>query len=680
VSKKERVYVGRAVLDGRVRFSSASQIVLFDPAHEGCNRKWAYQYVFGKRLERTKRQEEGSSDAELLEHYLKTGENVLSPVLQEALPFFPTPGPDLEVEEPLGSDFPGAVVLRDKLLRSPVEGHAALAEGIRRLAGLSALGVPLEGAADFRHQRGQYIDEEKILRPEHPQTRVVEVGDLKTTSRIRPRKVMSGKLAGQTLPGYAKTAAQVCDHPQMVAYARHALDKYPGITHVRLSHVYAQTSSKDAAKRTGLISVDEVLRRWSRVEGTVGKMLEVATAQSIEDVEPTTSSCDAYTHVGPNGETLKGCGHRYYCPLATDVAVQNLLGKCEESTMSLLDQLPPGALFSVTSTAPVPPPAVPAPPPAQSAQPDAAAERAIVESEKARLLAEDQSRKAIIVGCDASGCGVNCAPGWIKSETGFRWCNKCGGNGRVSDQVAAPTLTTAPPMAITPPDAPTPAPLIQAAAPLPPSALAEVVDPALKQTITDHAAAHAVIEAQQAAEKAANKKTIAVWCAGSKQSVPLTMEMAIARKYACACTKEFRFKAEQLTNNIFEVPKHKPVVKPAGVQQLALSVDEDDEDEMSATVAYPPPPPPPPVVSATIAPPPPPVMTAVPPPPPSAVSVPPPPPPPQSNGIAYTNGGANGHGTKIAIEAPTEDVLSLLQSMNASLRELCDLMRAKFGA
>jgi hypothetical protein len=632
----ERIYVGSAIVNGLFRFTSVSQIKLFDPYSEGCHRKFWFAYVKRKKLKKTASVERGADFAEKLEHYLKTDgrEDVLPPVLQAARGLLPQPGPDLEVEEPLGSNFPMAVFLRDALLRPEYAHREDIKREIKRLAGLVIDDVPLDGAPDIRHFRDVYISDEGIPCRELPGTYVDKIDDLKTTSRIWPHKILRGENAGKILPGYAKTSAQVCDDAQMLAYARRDCDVFPDVTHFRLGHIYAQTSSRGAARRSGIISREEVLRRWDRVERVFGEMKHVATAERVEDVQPTPSSCDAYTHVvscgAPGcgvdcwpgsvknavtgkhdscpackgkGKTAKGCGHRYYCPLSDSVIVQNMIAPYKESAMSLFDTLPPSALppgvrVSTQAAAPAPPPPVPAAP--------AATDRSAVETEKAKLLAQDKARAegqgVSLVGCGAEGCGVGSMPGWVKThEGGFIMCRACRGRGAVVTEKASVASPPSSPMAVSPPDAPAPPPLIKAADPLPPGEIAKIEDPGLQQVVTAHAQEHAAITAAQEAE--AERQRVAagtnVWCVESGQTIKLTMEMALTKKYVCSCTKPHSTKeaAKQADGSYdFVVPRHKPKNRS---EQLALpaaaaptEADEEAADE-EESLAVPPPPPPP---------------------------------------------------------------------------------------
>ena len=706
MSKKQRPYIGSSIVDSTIRFTSISQIKTFDPKSDGCNRKYAFQYKFGKKLAKTDALDEGINYGEKLEHYLLTGENVLPPVLQPAQKFFPVPrlpDNDLEVEKPLG-DIESAVVLRDeliKILKSPDGVPQGYVEEViarmNRFAGLTACNIPLEGAPDVRHRRGQFIDEDGVLRPESSKINVVETIDLKTIKRIFSRKILKGKNAGTILPGWAKTSAQVCSDAQMVGYARQAVNRHPDATHHRLSHVYAQKESKGAVKRTGLISVQQVLDRWhGDVEPVVAKMISVATAAKIEDVQPNTFACDSFTHVAPNGEIKPGCGHRYYCPLPNSVMIQNMLGNYKESAMSLFDQLPPGVLPN--SSAPVsptaPPPPVPPPPPVL----DAAAERAAIEAEKAKLRAEDSGGRRMetqTMPCGAPGCGVNSAPGWVKTTSnaeggGFQACERCKGKGitikvetgPVMPQVAAasppppapPPPSTGAGIAVTPPDAPVQAPLVTAAKPMPPEEIEKIEDPALKQRAAEHAAQNAALAQQQAAQELAEKQAAgtAVWCKVSGMKMEITPDMAIGGKFVCSCTKPFSLKTYKPVKTEsgkyeLEVPRHKPVNKAAA--EPPHPDDDSDEEEMA--------PPPPPAASAAPPPPPP-----APPAPPIAAAPPPAPPPPPAGemtkmveGMFGPPNGTNGHAPAPPLVAQvswlkTPEVLALLQSIDASLKQL----------
>ena len=614
--KRERPFLGRAVKDGKIRFSSVSQIVIADEAQEGgCLRKWVWSYIFGKKEVKSKAQFAGTEYAEKLEHYLTSGEDVLPPVLLEAKKFLPAPGQDLECEQPLG-DIAMAVELRDRQLR----GEQVTVEQIRLAAGLVAAGLPLDGAADFRHRRQEYIDEEGNSRREDPSTRVALVGDLKTTSRIDTKRTRTGNI----VPGRAKTHAAVCEHPQMVGYGVHEIFRHPETTHVRLQHVYAQTSSNGAAIRGGLVSAETLVRRWERVEGVARSMIAVAGIASeseMEDVKPNFSACGEFIHIGPDGVVVKGCMHRTYCPGAQEQSIDVSMGGIG---MSLFDG-PSGA-----SIAPPPPPPV------------GADYDALVEAEKARILAELDDDDApppppppgpmttmvnaafgLPRPCGASGCGDGCAPGYVRSKessTAFNLCPSCGGAGGKSNGVAA----------VIPPDAPPAPTAFDGAKPLPAEVIAGIFDAELRKKAEEHAQAHADRDAAETSKKAAAEAekgdTSAGYCGYGKKRVPLTMEQAVARKITCPeCGKIVGLRPAQENGAWFAtVTRHKKEAAPAAPAPVETA---------------PPPPPPPPVVEAPPPPPPPPPPPAVsevsPPPPAVEAPLPPPPPPPPDDGSLF---------------------------------------------
>lgn len=308
-SKRERPYLGYAVNRNRqIRYTSAKQILLFDDRQEGCPRKWANAFVFGRKTLKTDAQVEGVSLAELLEIYLTTGTMVLPPVLQPTAKFFPKPqNPeteefDLLCEEPLG-DIARAVELRDKILQSPRASNLAEAQvELRRLAGLTARGIPFDGAADCVHYRNTYVDKEGVVRPEPAGVRAVGIGDLKSTSRINTHVTVS-----TTLQGWAQTDAEVCSDPQMLSYGKHRLDLRKDLTHARLNKIYAQKKPHLAEIRGGLVSRQQVDDGWGALEERVfDEMVQVATAASVADVRPAPGSCNAFTHVEPC--PYPGCG------------------------------------------------------------------------------------------------------------------------------------------------------------------------------------------------------------------------------------------------------------------------------------------------------------------------------------------------------------------------------------
>ena len=305
--KKERPFLGKAIVNGNIRYTSAKQILTFDDQHSGCPRKFANMYVFGKKVPRMEHLDEGVSMAEIAEMYLTTGEMVLTPMMQKAIKFFPDPRNefgilDLVCEQPLG-DIAAAVDLRDKILARPnAKNLEAANEELRKRAGLAALGIPFEGAADWWHTRQTYKDKDGVVRKEKTGDFVIGLGDLKSISQINTHITVS-----TVRKGWAQTDAEVVTDPQMVAYSKALIDKHTMSTHVRDDKVYVQKKPFGADIRGGLCTRQQVEDRWGDlVERVVSEMVDTAKADRIEDVRPATGSCDSFTHLIPCG--FPGCG------------------------------------------------------------------------------------------------------------------------------------------------------------------------------------------------------------------------------------------------------------------------------------------------------------------------------------------------------------------------------------
>jgi hypothetical protein len=527
-NKKDR-FLGKAVRDGKLIYTSVSQIKLFNPADDGCNRKWVYQYVLGKKPPRTTVLAVGDDSAEKLEHYLTTGENVLPPMLEPAKKFFPAPGPDLECEKKFG-DMERAIELRLQWLEYQKGGTqltgAPVLAAMRKAAGLLAGDVPIDGAADVRHCRQTYIDKDGSLQREVPGIYVVNIDDLKTVSRIHPHNIRSGENAGKVLPSYCKTDAEVVDDIQMNGYARHAVNVYPGMTHARLGLVYANKNKREAEKRMGLVSVERILERWRNTEEIVANIEQVAGAQRIEDVEPNLRACDFFVHVDPEDpegkRMLKGCAHRYYCPIAISEQVPNMLGNQKETNaMSLFDLIP------VVPPSPVP---------------------------------------DVLYGtcekCGASLSAINAS----KLPSG------------VVVHIICPASATPPPppININPPDRPVVVSDLELAAPVPQQEIVQIQDPQLRLRVEDHARQHAekaLVEAK-AEEEAKMAAGAAVWCSMSGQKIVISTEIAVSRKYTCACGKIFALSAldavKEGDQHVGTLKRHK-LKKENGVVSAASS-------------------------------------------------------------------------------------------------------------
>jgi hypothetical protein len=614
--KKERVFLGSAVKNGVVRFTSVSQIVLFDPhSYGGCPRRWAYRYKWQMGKEESDQMKAGSEVyATSLEDYLKTGVDKLVPVLRPAKHFFPKPGPDIEVEQRLG-DMAAAIALREQALRNGAM-TAEIADRIRRVAGLAAAGVPIDGAADYRHRRGEYVDGYGQLKKELVGV-VAEIADLKTVGRIDDHVTRSGT----RLKGTAKTVEQILAHTQMVGYGVHACDKWSDLTHVRLSHIYAQTKHGFAAtKRTGVLEVGEVRRRWARQESVVRQMIDVvATADKPEQVPTNIESCNSYN---------RECPHSAYCSRPNRTVADILqIRKLGEKTMGngFFDTgSPPAASQANGASAPaagffaptialVPQNLPPAPPPVQQTEEERAA---TIAAAKAAMAVED----GLVEGFDPTrGCNGN---GFYQdTKTGYGFFNV--EPGHVCSARCKPKLVQQPPQVgqVNPPDSPPRDPIAEAS-PLPAEVVAAIPDLDVRAAAAAHAEAH---NAREAAAEAANPKAVKTSgkCLGGKQEVALTPKQLKSHKVDCpVCGKEMRLKDDDFSPDFTKgiIPGHMMPKMDATPAPTTLP---------PASAALPPPPAPaaelPPAPVATLPPPPVEVPAAELPPAPAATLPPPPP-------------------------------------------------------
>lgn len=603
----DRPFLGRAIVAGQVRFLSVSQLKAFDPSQDGgCNRRWAFRYVFGRKEETTAAQQAGTELAKQLEHYLKTGEDVLVPVLRAGKHLLPVPGPDLEVEKDLG-DTAEALRLREAFLRAQSASERdSIARDLLRAAGLVAANIPLVGAADFRHRRGEYVDADGVVKREIYGDRVVECGDHKSTKRIDTHRSSGGKI----YQGWAKTVEQILADIQMVGYGVHGSNRHPDITHVRLGHIYYQTQGALAAsKRSGLLEVGEARRRWERVDALAREIEGAARAADPSEVPYNLRACHSFG---------RECPHAADCdrPARSVVDILQIgLPRQKGDIMSngLFDRKNPGAngtqppapaqpslgLFASTQAIEVPP--IPPPPPMSDAERTQA-----IEAEKARLAAEEglgfcRACGAKLVAENTSrlpsgevkhvGCGaVSAAPqvSWSARAAGY--------NGTVG--------------AVNPPDAPPPD-AIASADPIPPEAVAAIPDPEVKRRVEEHAAAHAARAAEAAAGKEETAKKSGR-CGSGGQVLVVTPQQTASRKFDCpGCGKKMPIRDKDFLADFtsITIPKHNmaksenapPPAPPIAPPLPAVSTAPDAlPGQMMLPQTAPPPAPPLPALSPSV--------------------------------------------------------------------------------
>ncbi|TQF16145.1 hypothetical protein FJV41_09950 [Myxococcus llanfairpwllgwyngyllgogerychwyrndrobwllllantysiliogogogochensis] len=245
----------RAVDGGVLNFLSVSQLKQFSL----CPRRWYFVKVLRLPEPETKAQALGVEGHAQLEHYLRTGEDVLGDVARAGRHLLPAPGADLLVEESFGTPSP-----------------------------LSADGVPFIGHID-------------LINPRRLAEGVLRVTDHKFSSNV-------GR--------YAATPAQLVDANteaglQMVGYGVWAAlsdARFPGVRVLELEHLYFQTrGARRAASVLASVSVEHVSREWTqKVVPMVRRMREVARATRTADAPPNFGACEKYGGCPFKAQCLSG--------------------------------------------------------------------------------------------------------------------------------------------------------------------------------------------------------------------------------------------------------------------------------------------------------------------------------------------------------------------------------------
>lgn len=269
-----------AVVDGELKHLSVSQLKDFAL----CERSWWFSRVMRLARKTTKGQATGTEGHAQLEHYLKTGEDVLGPVASAGKHLLPEPGEGLLVELPL--DAPA----------------------------LTAAGVPFKGFIDLLNLRHSYDG-------------LVRITDHKFTSDIDKWAAKPDDLA---------TTRH--EHGiQMVGYARWVSQKFPWAERLELEHLYYQTKgTRRAESRVVSVPAGDFRGEWQRVENLATQMKDVARARALDDVHPNWRACDKYG----------GCSYRNQCLSheAKKGQTVSLLSRVQKSSAPANPPAPPAVL------------------------------------------------------------------------------------------------------------------------------------------------------------------------------------------------------------------------------------------------------------------------------------------------------------------------------------------------
>ncbi len=291
-------FLGKAVVDGVLKYASVSAVKTFDPRTKGgCPRRWHKRYIEGVREPESDNMREAKEAGIALDtevkNYLRTGERALSALAIKGLHILPKPGGGLGLDVPVHQvDYlhPDGTPYK---YPEGIEGRLPAGVQVLVRSALTAAGIPFVGELDFVHGRGHYVDDDGETYDDPPET--VEVGDLKYKTNAKDRHGNSNFL----LPSDLARDIQMAGYGEWVGRVR------PATQHVRLSHLYFPKKGDLPTKVTKLHVLDDCRRTWEYVDGVVRMMSDVAKETDIERVPGAdrATSCDAYG----------GCPYRESC-------------------------------------------------------------------------------------------------------------------------------------------------------------------------------------------------------------------------------------------------------------------------------------------------------------------------------------------------------------------------------
>ena len=307
----DKTETGPAIVDGVVRYTSVSQIQSFDVGTVGgCPRKWFFDKKLHVPRPESKSLEIGHRCHAEVEHYLLTGEDVLSMLMRQGKYLLPDRRhiDRLMIEHPLSPE----VERSGKVINLAVEfadlyrSHPQGEELAQAKFGTSTLWaaplVPVVGKIDIVNPSGAWVDLEGV---EQVDTEAdIELIDHKTTSSIE---------------NWAKTPAELRKSIQMTGYGFYVAQHF-GAKRVRLSHIYYQTRGRGAEKRTVVVGLDELTERWEATRSIVRAMQATARIEQVQDVVASFKSCSAF----------RGCEYRHLCPRSASEKLIEIFGKMPE--------------------------------------------------------------------------------------------------------------------------------------------------------------------------------------------------------------------------------------------------------------------------------------------------------------------------------------------------------------
>lgn len=351
---KVKAFLGRAIVDGRVRFLATTTLEKADPESGGCLRRWHYRYVCMQQEPKSKAQEAGTAMHADIARYYTTGEMRLGPLAATGMHLFLPPGPDLLIEHPIAPIEVPYPEYADRATLPPEQqsdeervGRSANLASVEiglAAAPLRAAGIPIIGDVDLSHRRGINKGAENIEDIVDPPG-TIEVMDWKSTSD--PKWMKTGPDLPRTIQmsGYGEWAHRVTGH---------AGD-------VRLSHGYFFTKKTAPARKvTILVNRETIARSWAHAEVVAGNIAAAATVADPDQIPANLAACNAYG----------GCPHKKsgICKAGMNSSLDLFLGRTgaesiklpilnnapTEIRMGIMDMIAKPAAAPTTNTAPAP--------------------------------------------------------------------------------------------------------------------------------------------------------------------------------------------------------------------------------------------------------------------------------------------------------------------------------------
>lgn len=240
---------------GELRYVSPSSVKKFDDRKpEGCRRRWAFKYVLGLPDDAGPAAKAGTASHARLEHWLKTGENVLTDVERVGAHLVgpPPQSPDeVEYEIPLGD--------------------------------VKIAGVPVIGKIDRVNRSGRWVTPEGTEEPS-------------------PIEIQDHKFSGDPVR-WAKTGTELASDLAMNVYAAGEFRHQRGLGNnpqgFRLSHVYYGLKTRIAFKRTVVVPMTSVWDVLRSHEAIVSDMRDAARVRDPNDLPMNADACYAYRQPCP---------------------------------------------------------------------------------------------------------------------------------------------------------------------------------------------------------------------------------------------------------------------------------------------------------------------------------------------------------------------------------------------